>query len=323
MPVGLNRLQRLTRPFVRSTAIGRMVCVMMAVAAVFPGDPARGGDSGLYETDAVAIRYDDSLLGVAKETANAFPAVLKGLEERLRWNLGYRPTVWIVRDRKAFFERGGERLSVAFAVPARGLIVIDNSRVRADPFRLEPTLAHELAHLLLHAHIPDRNLPRWLDEGVAQWASGGTAEIALMEDAGPRLKQAVLLGRWVPFRDLALDFPPDDPALSLAYEQSRSLVDDIVRRYGTGALLRILDGLESGKTIDAAVDEALPVSLAELEADWRDGLKRRVTWVSYLSDRLPLLLFVLAAVLTILGFVRLWIRRRNYKDPDTDEFHSG
>jgi Peptidase MA superfamily len=300
-----------------------MVYVMIAAAAVLPGEPAWGGNPGLYETDAVAIRYDDSLAGVAEETAKAYPAVLKKLEVEFRWKLGYRPTIWIVKDRKAYFARGGERLSVAFAVPARGWIVIDNSRVRADPFRLDPTLSHELVHLLLHAHIPDRNLPRWLDEGVAQWASGGMAEIALMEDAGPRLKQAVLLGRWVPFRDLAADFPPDDPALSLAYEQSRSLVDDIVRRYGTGALLQILGGLESGKAIDAAVDDALPVSLGELEADWRDGLKRRVTWVSYLSNRLPLLLFVLAAGLTILGFIRLWIRRRNYKDTDTDEFHAG
>jgi len=299
------------------------VVVMIAAAAVLTGEPARGGNAGSYETDAVAIRYDDSLAGVAKGTAKAYPAVLKNLEGRLRWNLDYRPTVWIVKDREAFFARGGGRLSVAFAVPARGWIVIDNSRVRADPFRLEPTLAHELVHLLLHRHIPDENLPRWLDEGVAQWASGGTAEIALMEDAGPRLRQAVLLGRWVPFRDLAADFPPSDPALSLAYEQSRSLVDYIVRRYETGALLRILGGLKAGHTIDAAVDEALPVSLAVLEADWRDGLKRRVTWVSFLSNRLPLLLFVLAAVLTILGFVRLWIRRRNYKDPDTDEFHGG
>lgn len=319
MPADVNRIQRPFIPPARSSAVIRTVYLLIAVAVVLPGGPVAGREAGLYDTDAVAIRYDESLEGVAKEAAQVYPDILKKLEGRLGWDLGYRPTVWLVKDRNTFLVRGGGRLSVAFAVPRSGLIVIDNSRVRIDPFSLMPTLTHELAHLLLHRHIPDETLPRWLDEGVAQWVSGGTAEIALMEGSGPRLTQAVLSGRWVPFRSLAGGFPPDDPALSLAYEQSRSIVEYIVQRYGTEGLRRILGGLKSGNKIEAAVEGALPVSFPALEADWRDQLKRRVNWISYLSDRLPILLFFVAAVLTVAGFIQLWIRRRNYKDDDVDE----
>jgi Peptidase MA superfamily len=299
--------------------IQRAVIASVIALVVLAAGPCVARETGLLNTDEVIIRYGQPLQGVAKDLAAFYPQVRKKTEGRLGWKLGYRPTLWIVKDRRDFLNLGAGRLTVALAVPARGLIVLDNSRVRVDPFSLGPTLTHELAHLILHRHIRDPFLPRWLDEGVAQWVSGGTAEIALMEGSGPRLKQAVLSGQWVPFRYLADGFPPSDPALSLAYEQSRSIVEYIVHQYGKKGLLRILGGLKAGKKIDAAVEEALPVSFPALEADWRDQLKRRVTWFSYLSDRLPILLFFAAAVLTVAGFIRLRIRRRNYIDDDRND----
>ncbi|MBI3812022.1 MAG: hypothetical protein HY283_07440 [Nitrospirae bacterium] len=306
-------------PRVLTPAVKRTFFVFILTLAALPNGPALGRETGSVETAEVVIRYDESLGGVAKETAGAYPGIRKKLESRLGWSLGYRPEILIVKDREAFMAMGAGGYAVAFAVPARGLIVMDNSRVRIDPFSLEPILTHELAHLILHRHIPEDALPRWLDEGVAQWVSGGAAEIALMEGVGPRLKQAVLSGRWVPFNSLVGPFPADDPALSLAYEQSRSFVEFIIKRYGSAGLLRILGGLRDGKRIEAAVSDAVSVSFGELEADWRDDLNRQVTWIVYLIDRLPVILFVFAAILTVLGFIRFLIRKRNYKDEDWDE----
>jgi hypothetical protein len=305
--------------------VKRTFFLFILTLAALPNGPALGRETGSVETAEVVIRYDEPLGGVAKETAASYPELRRNLESRLGWALDYRPEIMIVKDREAFVEMRAEGYAVAFAVPRRGLIVMDNSRVRIDPFSLEPILTHELAHLILHRYIPEDALPRWLDEGVAQWASGGAAEVALMEGAGPRLKQAVLSGRWVPFNSLAGRFPADDPALSLAYEQSRSFVEFIVLRYGSAGLNRILGGLRDGKRIEAAVPEAVSVSLGELEADWRDDLKRQVTWVVYLIDRLPVILFFFAAILTVLGFIRFLIRKRNYKDEgwDEDERFSG
>jgi hypothetical protein len=306
-------------PWVLTPAVKRTLFLFILTLAALPNGPALGRETGSVETAEVMIRYDEPLDGVAKETAGLYPKIRRNLESRLGWDLGYRPEIRIVKDREDFAAMGAGGYAVAFAAPGRGLIVIDNSRVRIDPFSLEPILTHELAHLILHRHIPEDALPRWLDEGTAQWASGGAAEIALMEGAGPRLKQAVLSGRWVPFNSLAGPFPADDPALSLAYEQSRSFVEFIVRRHGSAGLLRILGGLRDGKRIEAAVSDAVSISFGELEADWRDDLNRQVTWIVYLIDRLPIILFVFAAILTMMGFIRFLIRKRNYKDEDWDE----
>jgi len=306
-------------PEVSIPAVKRTLFLFILTLTAFSNGPALGRERAAVETEGVVVRYDEPLAGVAKETAEVYPGIRGKLETRLRWGIDFRPEILIVKDRASFAEMGAGAYAVAFAVPRRGLIVIDNSRVRTDPFSLEPILTHELSHLILHRHIPEDLLPRWLDEGVAQWASGGAAEIALMEGTGPRLKQAVLSGRWVPFDSLSGPFPADDPALSLAYEQSRSFVEFIVHRYGEAALLRILGGLRDGKRIEAAVPDAVSISFGALEADWRDDLKREVTWIVYFSNRLPAILFFLAAVLTIVGFIRFLIRKRNYKDEDWDE----
>jgi hypothetical protein len=306
-------------PRVLTPAVIRTLFLFILTLTSPPNVPSLALETGSVETDEAVIRYDEPLGGVAKETATSYPGILRNLESRLGWTLGSRPEIMIVKDREVFAEMGAGGYAVAFAVPRRGLIVIDNARVRIDPFSLEPILTHELAHLILHRHIPEDALPRWLDEGVAQWVSGGTAEIALMEGTGPRLKQAVLSGRWVSFRSLAGPFPAEDPALSLAYEQSRSFVEFIVQRYGSAGLLRILNGLREGKRIEAAVEGALSVSFGELETAWRDHLKQEVTWIVYVSNQLPAILFFLGAVLTVLGFIRFLVRKRKYKDEVWEE----
>lgn len=290
--------------------------LFLLVLALLPNGSALGRETGTFETADVVIHYDEPLGGVAKETAGTTLEIRRNLESRLGWELGYRPTIVIVGDRARFSAMGAGGHAVAFAVPARGLIALDNSRVRIDPFSLEPTLTHELAHLILHRHIPEDRLPRWLDEGVAQWVSGGAAERVLMGEAGPRLKQAVLSGRWVPFQALEDSLPREEPAISLAYEQSRSLVEFIVRKYDEAGLIRILDRLQKGESVEGAVAEALSISFAALEADWREDLQGRVTWIAYFSESLPVILFAFGAVVTVLGFIRFLIRKRRYKDDD-------
>jgi hypothetical protein len=86
-----------------------------------------------------------------------------------------KPLIVMINNRNRFLQTTDHPLTIAYAIPKRNLIVIDYSRVVTTPFSLETTLTHEFCHLLLHEHIP--NIPRWLDEGLCQWASGGVDEI--------------------------------------------------------------------------------------------------------------------------------------------------
>jgi len=124
------------------------------------------GDFDVIEEKHVRVAFDPSLESVAQEVADIYPHVKSDLERHIGWDLHLIPSVLLIKDRKLFQRMAESPLTVAFAVPARNLIVIDYTKMLVRPFSLETTLKHELCHLLLHDHIRAHDFPRWLDEGV-------------------------------------------------------------------------------------------------------------------------------------------------------------
>jgi hypothetical protein len=213
----------------------------------------------------------------------------------------------------------GSDLFVAFAVPERNLVVIDYSKMHTRPFTLRTTLKHELCHLMLHQYVRGNRLPKWLDEGIAQWVSDGIPEIIMDPKQSP-LKQAALSGNYIRIRSLAEHFPRERRSLLLAYEESRSLVEYINREFGVDALLGILEHLKQGQVVEEAILEILFVTEDELEAKWHGHLRKRITWFTYLSTHLYGILFFLAALITIYGFIRVLVKkRRRYEDEEDDD----
>ena len=209
------------------------------------------------------------------------------------------------------------RLAAALAIPRRNLVLLDLSKMSKHAFVLETTMKHELCHLLLHHYINEDALPKWFDEGVCQWVSNGMAEI-IMEGKVSILDEAVLAGKIVPLQQLSERFPGDDRSLILAYEQSESIVTYISQKYGIEKLLLVLNRLRDGKALQEAVKESLGISFPELESNWQRSLKKEHTWLLYVSMHLYEILFFVAALLTVAGFVRL-IRRRKSKSRRAEE----
>ena len=269
------------------------------------------------KNDEIILEFPAPLRGAAQEIYEIYPAIKADLEETLGWRLDFRPTVLITKDRRAFQGRAVSHLIVAYAVPGRNLIVIDYSKINAHPFAVEVTLKHELSHLLLHHYIPGENLPKWLDEGISQSVSGGVAEILLGERGGA-LKQAVLSKNFISIRQMTVSFPDDEKGLLLAYEESKSIVEYIQRQFGPEAIRKVLRLLKTGEGGDAAILKGLSIPLDELERRWHRDLRENITWLVYISNNIYLLLFFLAGLVTIVGFIRLLRRKRAYVD-DEDE----
>jgi hypothetical protein len=189
--------------------------------------------------------------------------------------------------------------------------------MKTQPFTMEITLKHELCHLLLYHYVGGKGLPRWLNEGIAQWVTGGISE--LMGEDKDLLKQASISGRLIPLEDLQDTFPSASQSLHLAYQESRSVTGYIVSKYGQEGMLRILDALRAGKGIDLAVQEALSLSPGEMENNWKDYLRTRYTWFTYMSSHLFEIIFAFGALVLIYGFVRFLIIKRNYRDDEQQD----
>ncbi len=257
--------------------------------------------------------FPSSLRSGAEEVLRLFPSVCRELEDHLGFEVDFHSTVVLVADSIEFQRMTGSSMVVALAVPRRQTILIDRPRSISHPHRLHALLKHELCHLLLHDRIRGGRLPRWLDEGVAQWVSGGFAEVVLPR-RGSALDEAVLSGRIIPLKALSRGFYGEDRSVLLAYEQSLSLVQFIVDRYGTGGLLSLLNGLARGESFEAALSENLSLTTASLEEAWHEDLKGKAAWTVFLIGHLYQILFFFGAAILTVGFVRHIRKKRAAMD---------
>jgi hypothetical protein len=267
---------------------------------------------------AFRVLFEPPLESTAREVLRLCPEVKAQLEKIFGWDLDVTTSIFLVRDSGRFQQMSGNPLVVAFAVPKKNLLVIDHSRMGSAPFSLAATLKHEFCHLMLHHHIKKKSLPRWMDEGVCQWASDGVGEI-LMDPKRSRLNRAAFRGAFIPLNRLETGFPRKRDALFLAYEESKSVISYIIAKFGIEGLLRVLSQMKQGKEAQAAIQAALGLSLEELETQWQHALRKKITWMTYLSYHLYEILFGIGALITLYAFVRVIIRKRAYQRTEGDD----
>jgi hypothetical protein len=267
----------------------------------------------VLESGELRVVYDSDLGPATQQILKMYAGARQELQGLFQWSLDFRPTLVLINDHQKFQQMAGHPLVVAYALPAQNVMVIDHTRMTTTPFNLRATIKHELCHLMLHHHISADRLPRWLDEGVCQWVSDGLADI-LMDSKRALLPAAILADRHFDLAALNQRFPQEKNALILAYEQSKSVVEYMSRTYSPQGVLDFLELLRQGYDFDAAVATRFGVTFDRLEGQWQDHLKNNINWFTYLSTHLYEILFVSAALLTILAYVRRVLRKKAYAD---------
>ena len=278
---------------------------------------AEAGEFQSLQTESVEVLFDASLKGAAEKTLHLYPFVKKDIESLFTWKLNMKPYVLLIKNREHFLRMAGDSLVVAFAVPDKNLIVIDYSKMIQHPFSLETTLKHELTHLLLHQHINEDNLSRWLDEGLCQWASGGIGEV-IRDPKHSFLNRAAFSGRFIQLRELRRGFPYEKKSRLLAYEEGKSFVTYIVARFGKNEMLNVLNDMKKGKTAEEAIQTAFSTPFEALEKDWQHSLRKKMTWFTFLSYYLYEILFTFMAFITIAAFIRIRMKKKIYGDDDLE-----
>jgi Peptidase MA superfamily len=133
------------------------------------------------------------------------------------------------------------------------------------PVFLEEILPHELAHIVFREFVGFDNdrIPRWLDEGVAQYAEVGRREAAW------GLMQAWLAqGTYIPLvqlNQLRLGHASGGAA-RLFYTQSVTLVHFFLAAYGPRRFIDFCSNLRDGYSVERALSFATSSSIASLSA---------------------------------------------------------
>jgi hypothetical protein len=232
-----------------------------------------------------------------------------------------KPAVWLIANKSTFFKLSGSPFVSAFAVPSEHLIVIHISPMTSRLPILNDTFKHELCHLVIHDHVNEQVIPKWLDEGICQWVSGTLGEI--MAGGASKISRIDMARRFIPLPQLAVSFPNDESSLHLAYRESLDFVEYLTAHYGAGGLRAILQRLQEGDSIDSAISRSLSRSFQDVQAEWIESMQKRSEWLVWASQNLYEIIFFIMAMLSILAFIRLSAKRAAYSGSEEDDDDNG
>lgn len=155
-------------------------------------------------------------------------------------------------------------------VGGTALVEIRTLFARIEPGEIDQSwvgsvIPHELAHLVFDTAVdnPYHQPPHWLNEGVAVYLAAGYGP-----DDRAAVGSAVDEGSVIPLDGLVGQFPTTAERFGLAYAESVSAVDFLVRRFGKDVLVALIRSYATGVTDDEAFAAAIGLDTDGFNEAW-------------------------------------------------------
>jgi Peptidase MA superfamily len=182
--------------------------------------------------------------------------------DQVPWLWDKRCQIYLYPDRQAYRQAtGAPAWSGGFVNYQRRMVY---SHLGVSSF-LEQTLPHELAHIIFREFVgfDNNRIPRWLDEGVAQYA-----ELNRREETWDVMRQGLTQGIYIPLDQLnALHVGhASGGAAHVFYTQAATLVQFFLAAYGPRRFLDFCSNLRDGYSVERALSFATGGSIASLSA---------------------------------------------------------
>jgi hypothetical protein len=191
----------------------------------------------------------------------------------------------------------------AFAFPAVNTVLLKSPRWNKSVTSVKITLAHEILHVVLHNVIGNRYIPRWLDEGLALFYSRDVKWKTMTA-----LSKAVFTNSLIPLRELDDVISFHRYKAELAYQQSYSVVEYILKTYDIDAIQKILTGLRNNENMDKIFLHATGSDFASFEKEWQSYVRQNYRWL-WLYD-IQNYLGLLFILLFLIAIPLVWLRNR-------------
>ena len=293
-----------------AAAIALAIAPAFSVSAQTPPD-ATGWRS--LQGTAITARYQgtDSLRAARALALLESTARLPGLSQP-----GPRFTVTVAPTRAVMDSLVGGRVpewAGAVAISERMEMIIPGGRFWPGTLLEEVRLLrHEWAHLLLAHEMGPLRIPRWFNEGYAEWAAGGWSG-----GGAWKLRVALAFGEAPPLDSIALRWPRDRVPAEVAYLLSASVIQYLVESSGTRGLETFLAEWKRRRSFETALRSVYGATQGQLETDWRKWVKRRYGWLTVLADSA-----VFWAILSV-ALVAMFVVRRRYRREQMARLRAG
>lgn len=165
-------------------------------------------------------------------------------------------------------------------------IMIISPRLLPKGYMWLDALAHEYTHYLVFIKS-ENTVPVWLHEGIAKFEEKrwrGKKRQVLNPFYETLLARALKENSLVPIEKMHPSFGKLESAYEaqLAFAQVGTIVDFIVRRWGDGALLKLLESLREKNDYRSAIKQVTKMDFPQFYKSWSDNLMRRK-----LIERIP------------------------------------
>lgn len=173
-----------------------------------------------------------------------------------------------------------------------------------DILESSKTLVHELSHLLLYKHFNKRQIPVWLNEGLAEYMAG--KELSVSEKT--IIANALWANTLIPLSriDSLLSF--DAAKARLSYLESLAAVKFFIRKYGLKSLYRLLENIDKTAEVNQAFLNTVGYDFIDFELEWYKELDDKYLWMVILN--LDSLLWASITILAIIVFISIKIRNK-------------
>lgn len=207
--------------------------------------------------------FNQAILDAAERTTDRLSAAYDAeMDEPIR--------IWAYSSGQDFvgaLAPNSEEWIAGAAYPNLGLII--SVLPPGDLDEVGRIVPHEVSHQVLNqaTRNPFNTPPVWLDEGLAVQAqeTGSEAFTRVVQEAAAN-------GQLEPIPVLNSQFPYDAQGALLGYAQSESIVNFITATYGEEGVAQLIAAFRGGVSYEDAVQQALGVTLDELDALWRESL---------------------------------------------------
>lgn len=225
----------------------------------------RAGDVVTVHWTEGGAAFGQRALGIAENAVREVSALLGVTESK-------PIDFYVYADRNAFYNILGpasrENVGGQAHPDIRTLFANIAPDVIDDPW-VGVVIPHELTHLVFDTAVanPYHYPPRWLNEGLAVYLAEGYVAADRSAVVG-----AVADGSLLPVTALVGQFPTTADQFYLAYAESVSAVDFLVRTYGEAAMVQLVRSYAQGVTDDEAFQAALATDVAGFETAWLSDL---------------------------------------------------
>ncbi len=159
-------------------------------------------------------------------------------------------------------------------------LMVTSPRATVKGYGWRDTVAHELVHYYISKHSAD-TVPIWLHEGLAKFhetrwrAMPGTTPLDPPQE--DLLTRSLAADKLVTFQQMhpSMAKLPSQEAAALAFAEVHMVIDELWRRKGHAALVRLIGRLRAGDAMDAALSATYGVDLDGLWRVWKKAMKSR------------------------------------------------